>query len=69
MRSVITAIDEIPPDNDRKCSMHSASSPTCNGPVVAVVTFDDAGGADNHWNVCDWWLNHNPDALAFRRSE
>ncbi|MFJ9539101.1 hypothetical protein ACIRPX_17775 [Streptomyces sp. NPDC101225] len=67
MRSVITAIDEIPPDNGRKCSMHSASSPTCSGPVVAVVTFDDAGGTDNHWNVCQWWLSHTPDALAFRK--
>ncbi|WP_416986031.1 hypothetical protein [Streptomyces sp. T028] len=65
MKSVITAIDEVSPDSSRKCSMHSASSPNCSGPVVAVVTFDDAGGKDNHWNVCRRWLTDNPAAGAF----
>lgn len=67
MKSVITAIDEVGPGNHRKCSMHSAQSPHCSGPVVAVVTFDDAGGKDNHWNVCQWWLTNNPDAAAFQQ--
>ncbi|ALV32284.1 hypothetical protein [Streptomyces sp. CdTB01] len=67
MKSVITAIDDIHPNSDRKCSMHTAKSPNCSGPVVAVVTFEDAGGKNNHWNVCHWWLTNNPDAIAFRR--
>ncbi|MFE9965425.1 hypothetical protein [Streptomyces sp. NPDC005525] len=67
MKSVITAIDKVSIDNPLKCSMHTAPSPNCSGPVVAVVTFDDAGGTDNHWNVCQWWLTHNPDAVAFQQ--
>ncbi|MGV9643317.1 hypothetical protein [Streptomyces sp. NPDC003514] len=52
MKSVITAIDEVSPDNQRRCSMHTRSSTHCSGPVVAVVTFDDAGGKDNHYPAC-----------------
>ncbi|MEU9247765.1 hypothetical protein [Streptomyces shenzhenensis] len=66
MKSVITAIDEVSPDNQLGCSMHTQPSHHCSGPVVAVVTFDDAGGKDNHWNVCQWWLTTHPDAVAFR---
>ncbi|MFF5187314.1 hypothetical protein ACFY30_26720 [Streptomyces sp. NPDC000345] len=67
MKSVITAIDEVSPDEGRTCSMHSVPSPNCSGPVVAVVTFDDAGGKDNHWNVCQWWLTNHPAAAEFLR--
>ncbi|TQE38559.1 hypothetical protein Sipo8835_04240 [Streptomyces ipomoeae] len=66
MKSVITAIDEVSPDNQLRCSMHTRPSPHCSGPVVAVVTFNDAGGKDNHWNVCRWWLTNHPDAVAFQ---
>ncbi len=65
MKSVITAIDEVSPDNQLRCSMHTPPSARCSGPAVAVVTFDDAGGKDNHWNVCHWWLTNHPDAVAF----
>ncbi|MBV1941000.1 hypothetical protein KUF83_31210 [Streptomyces sp. BV286] len=69
MKSVITAIDKVLPNNDRKCSMHTAPSPNCSGPVVAVVIFDDAGGKDNQWSVCHWWLTSNPDAVAFQQHQ
>lgn len=46
---------------------HTAPSRRCNGPVVAVVTFDDAGGKDNQWNVCRWWLTNTPTAMAFQQ--
>ncbi|MGQ4383490.1 hypothetical protein [Streptomyces sp. SAS_270] len=69
MKSVITAIDEVSPDGGRRCSMHTVPSPNCSGPVVAVVTFDDAGGTGNHWNVCQRWLTDNPDAVAFRKRQ
>ncbi|MFE9650134.1 hypothetical protein ACFYO0_39715 [Streptomyces sp. NPDC006365] len=67
MKSVITAIEAASPDNDRTCSMHTSPSPNCSGLVVAVVTFDDAGSKNNHWNVCHWWVTNNPDAVAFQQ--
>ncbi|MFF4426902.1 hypothetical protein ACFY04_40245 [Streptomyces sp. NPDC001549] len=65
MKSVIAAIDPVAPDNALKCSMHDKTSPNCSGPVVADVTFDDAGSTGNHWNVCQWWLDNTPEAQQF----
>ncbi|MGP4049761.1 hypothetical protein [Streptomyces sp. 2A115] len=67
MQSVITAIEAVPPDSDRKCSMHTSPRPNCSGMVVAVVTFNDAGNKNNHWNVCHWWLTNKPGAVAFQQ--
>ncbi|MEX1651796.1 ATP-binding protein [Streptomyces pseudovenezuelae] len=36
---------------------------------VDDLTFDDAGGKDNHWNVCHWWLTNDPDAVAFQQRQ
>ncbi|MGW1494696.1 hypothetical protein [Streptomyces sp. NBC_00191] len=69
MKSLITAIDSVSPVNDLKCSMHDSTSPNCSGPVVALVTFDDAGAKDNQWKVCQWWLKNNSDAAAFQQRQ
>ncbi|WP_330350896.1 hypothetical protein [Streptomyces sp. NBC_00582] len=69
MKSVINAIDDVPQDSELKCSMHTSPSPHCSGQVVAVVTFEDAGGKNNHWNVCHWWLTNHPDAIAFQQHQ
>ena len=67
MKSTITDIDrKVSPDNDLKCSMHDKNSPNCTGKVVALVTFDDAGGRDFTWKVCRWWLDNTPEAIAFQ---
>lgn len=68
MKSTITDIDdEVPPDSGLKCSMHDGNSPNCSGQVVAIVTFDDAGGSGYTWKVCQWWLENTPEAVAFPR--
>ncbi|MFF7467798.1 hypothetical protein [Streptomyces sp. NPDC008092] len=51
LKSVITAVNEVSPDNHLRCSMHTPPSPHCN---------------DNHWNVCHWWLTDHPEAVAFQ---
>ncbi|MFD9190126.1 hypothetical protein ACFWCA_18055 [Streptomyces phaeochromogenes] len=69
MAAVVTRIDLVSPDNKLKCSMHDSKSPNCSGPVVAVAMFDDLGGTDNHWNVCQWWVDNSPLAIACRENQ
>ncbi len=67
MKSTITDIQVVPLDTSLKCSMHSEGSPNCSDWVYAIVTYDDAGSADNEWNVCRRWYDSNPDAADWRR--
>ncbi|GGQ40909.1 hypothetical protein GCM10010215_75610 [Streptomyces virginiae] len=52
-------VDPVAPGNALKCSMHATPSPTCSGPVAAIVTMADAGSPRNRYRVCQQWYDTN----------
>ncbi|MFD5252576.1 hypothetical protein ACFWM5_06970 [Streptomyces bobili] len=69
MKSNILAIvrwkDPKPQGADTLCSVHGKKS--CDRLLTADVYLSDDGSRRIHWNVCQHWLDNEPDVAEYDR--